>query len=69
MLVRSGRYLGFLPDHYARPMEAQGLLQAVAAQRFFYLCDFLAVWRSAVAPGRAAKVVMDALLQVHGKHP
>jgi DNA-binding transcriptional LysR family regulator len=65
MLVRSGRYLGFLPDHYAQAMEAQGLLQAVAPHRFFYLCDFFAVWRSAVAPGRAARVFIDALLGVH----
>ncbi|ATH12871.1 DNA-binding transcriptional LysR family regulator [Delftia sp. 60] len=65
MLVRSGRYLGFLPDHYAQAMQDQGLLQAVAPHRFFYLCDFFAVWRNAVAPGRAARVFIDALLAVH----
>jgi len=65
MLVRSGRYLGFLPDHYAQAMQDQGLLQAVAPHRFFYLCDFFAVWRNAVAPGRAARVFIDALLSVH----
>ncbi|MDR0227225.1 MAG: LysR family transcriptional regulator [Burkholderiaceae bacterium] len=65
MLVRSGRYLGFLPDHYARSMQDQGLLQAVAPERFFYLCDFFAVWRNAVVPGRAAQGFIDALVDMH----
>ncbi|WP_027016517.1 LysR family transcriptional regulator [Comamonas composti] len=65
LLVRSGGYLGFLPEHYAQPMVDQGLLQAVAPRRFFYICDFFVAWRKAVEPGRAAQMFIDALLELH----
>lgn len=65
-LILSGCYMGFLPDHYARALEAAGRLQAVAPARFHYDCEFVALWRLSPAPSRAAQAFIDCLLAAHG---
>lgn len=65
-LVLSGRYLGFLPDHYAEGFERQGRLQPVGPERFFYRCQFVSLVRRSPAPSRAAQVFAQCLAQVHG---
>lgn len=65
MLVLSGRYLGFLPDHYAKGFEQEGLMQAVAPQRFRYACRFVSVLRRSPAPSRAAQLFQDCLVAAH----
>ena len=49
------------------PREHRAWKAKVQAERIEQrgLCDFFAVWRNAVAPGRAARVFIDALLAVH----
>ncbi|EAY70464.1 Transcriptional regulator, partial [Burkholderia dolosa AU0158] len=42
-LILSGRYLGFLPDHYAESFESNGLMQPIAPQRFNYQCRFVSL--------------------------
>jgi DNA-binding transcriptional LysR family regulator len=65
-LVMSGRYLGFLPDHYAEAFERQGRLQPVGRKRFFYRCQFVSLVRRSPAPSRAAQVFAQCLVQAHG---
>jgi DNA-binding transcriptional LysR family regulator len=67
MLVLSGRYLGFLPDHYAHTFEEQGRLQAVAPRRFQYACRFVSLMRRAPQPPRAAQVFGECLGLAHEK--
>ena len=64
-LVLSGGFLGFLPDHYADGFVRQGLLQAVAPERFFYACQFVALLRRAPQPSRAALLFHDCLVEAH----
>ena len=64
-LVLSGRFLGFLPDHYAAGFVAQGLLQAVAPARFSYACQFVSLLRRSPQPSRAALLFQDCLAAAH----
>ena len=66
-LILSGRYLGFLPDHYAEGFERQGLMQAVLPGQFLYRCQFVSVLRKSPQPPRAAQAFARCLLAAHGK--
>ncbi|OWW22378.1 hypothetical protein AYR66_25665 [Noviherbaspirillum denitrificans] len=65
--ILSGEFLGFLPDHYAKSFEADGLMQAVKPSQFRYECSFLSVIRQSPGPQRVTQVFHDCLLQAHGK--
>ena len=65
-LVLSGRFLGFLPDHYAAVFERAGQMQAVQPAMFFYRCQFVSVLRRSPAPTRAAQAFADCLAMAHG---
>jgi DNA-binding transcriptional LysR family regulator len=64
-LILSGRYLGFLPDHYANSFVATGLLRAVNPNRFKYTCRFASVLRRSPEPSRVIKTFVDCLLKAH----
>jgi DNA-binding transcriptional LysR family regulator len=64
-LVLSGRFLGFLPDHYAGPFEQEGRLRAVSPARFRYECRFASVMRRSPQPSRAARLFAECLQEVH----
>jgi DNA-binding transcriptional LysR family regulator len=66
-LILSGQFLGFLPDHYAKSFEADGLMRAVKPSRFRYDCSFVSAIRHAPSPPRVTQVFHDCLLQAHGK--
>jgi DNA-binding transcriptional LysR family regulator len=65
MLVLSGRFVGFLPDHYAEGFAASGRLRAVAPQTLNYRCRFSCVHRRAPGLPRAAEAFRRTLLRVH----
>ncbi|MFT4191967.1 MAG: LysR family transcriptional regulator [Comamonas sp.] len=65
LLILSGQFLGFLPDHYARRFEQQGRMQAIAPGRFHYACRFVGVLRRSPQPSRAAQLFHDCLRQAH----
>ena len=65
-LILSGRFLGFLPDHYAEAFERQGQMQAVQPAQFFYRCQFVSVLRKSPQPTRAAQAFAQCLLDAHG---
>jgi DNA-binding transcriptional LysR family regulator len=66
-LILSGRYLGFLPDHYAEAFERQGRMQAVQPAQFFYRCQFVSVVRRSPPPPRAAQAFAQCLLDAHSQ--
>ncbi|GAA4427134.1 LysR family transcriptional regulator [Acidovorax lacteus] len=65
-LILSGRYLGFLPDHYAESFERQRQMQAVHPALFFYRCQFVSVLRRSPQPTRAAQAFAQCLVAAHG---
>lgn len=64
-LVLSGRYLGFLPDHYAAPFVAAGQLRALNPSTLNYHCQFVAVWRNSPSLSRAAQAFLQCLRDAH----
>jgi DNA-binding transcriptional LysR family regulator len=64
-LVLSGRYLGFLPDHYAEGFEQRGQLRAVSPRRFRYACRFVSLLRRSPQPSRAAQLFNECLVAAH----
>jgi DNA-binding transcriptional LysR family regulator len=64
-LILSGRYLGFLPDHYAEAFERQGRMQAVKPGEFRYACRFVSLVRKSPEPSRAAQVFQRCLEMAH----
>ncbi|MDD0815428.1 LysR family transcriptional regulator [Curvibacter sp. HBC28] len=64
-LILSGRYLGFLPDHYAEAFERRGLMQALAPERLQYSCQFVSLLRRSPQPGRAAQCFYECLVKAH----
>ncbi len=64
-LILSGRFLGFLPDHYASDFVRNGQMHALRPALFRYLCQFLAILRRSPEPSRAARVFQACLIQAH----
>lgn len=65
MLVLSGCYLGFLPDHYAAEFMRQGLMRRVPNAQYAYDVRFVAVSRRSPRPSRLTGTFLDALRRAH----
>jgi len=61
----SGRYLGYLPDHYAKPFIEQGLIRSLGVDTFQYRCHFQAIVRHAPKPSRVLQTFLDCLTEAH----
>ncbi|NRR29338.1 LysR family transcriptional regulator [Oxalobacteraceae bacterium] len=64
-LILSGKYLGFLPDHYARGFVADGKMRALNPPLFRYECDFVSILRGSPRPSRVALAFRQCLLAAH----
>lgn len=65
-LIASGRYLGFLPDHYARRFETEGLIVAVPNEGFDYRCEWHGAVRRHPEADRLASAFLERLVATHG---
>ncbi len=63
--LRSGRYLGYLPDHYAKRFVEQGQIRPIATHTFQYECEFEAIVRRSPKPTRIVDAFLQCLLQAH----
>ncbi len=64
-LILSGRFVGFLPNHYADTFVQRGLMRAIHPSTLHYACDFVSVLRRSPQPARAAQAFHQALLVAH----
>ncbi len=64
-LILSGKYLGFLPDHYAESFVRAGRMRAVKPELFHYACDFFSIERRSPQPTRVTRAFQDCLRQAH----
>lgn len=69
MLVMSGGFLGFLPDHYAAPFVREGRMKAVAPGVLHYRCRFLCIHRYEPPPTRSAEAFRQCLVDAHAAQP
>ena len=65
-LILSGKYLGFLPDHYAESFVAGGKMRALDPGQFRYECSFVAIMRRSPQPSRITRAFQQCLLTAHG---
>ena len=65
LLILSGRYVGFLPDHYAAGFEREGLIERVAHPDCKYSVRFVALTRRSPQPSRSVQAFLDALKAAH----
>ncbi|MDO9195264.1 LysR family transcriptional regulator [Rhodoferax sp.] len=64
-LILSGRYLGFLPDHYAEGFVRNGQMRAVKPALFRYDCSFFSIVRRSPQPSRVTRAFQECLVQAH----
>jgi DNA-binding transcriptional LysR family regulator len=64
-LVLSGRYLGYLPEHYAAGFVGEGKMRALLPDTFQYVCRFSAILRHSPAPSRVVATMLSALTAAH----
>jgi DNA-binding transcriptional LysR family regulator len=64
-LILSGRYLGFLPDHYAESFVREGRLRALQPQVFNYRCSFFGIVRASPQAARVTLAFQACLHQAH----
>ena len=64
-LVLSGRYVGYLPEHYAESFVQRGTMRALRPDTFQYVCEFSAIVRRSPPPSRTVQTLLDALVTAH----
>ena len=64
-LILSGKYLGFLPDHYAQGFVHAGQMRSVKPEQFRYECSFFSIVRRSPEPSRATSTFRDCLQRAH----
>ena len=64
-LILSGRFLGFLPDHYAHSFVQTRQMQAVRPDLFRYDCEFFAITRRSPELARSTRALLACLEEAH----
>ncbi len=65
VLLLSGHYIGFLPDHVAKPFVAKGQLRALAPKLTSYQTSLGAIVRKHSEPARKTELFLNCLLEAH----
>jgi len=65
-LILSGRFLGFLPDHYAEGFVRAGQMRTVQPDLFRYACRFSGITRRSPTPSRVTQLFRECLVRAHG---
>ncbi|WP_299396092.1 LysR family transcriptional regulator [Pelagibius sp.] len=65
-LILSGRYLGFLPDHYAEPFVQTREMWRLRPDIYHYQSDHAAILRRSPRPSRLVKEFLGCLQRAHG---
>lgn len=64
-LILSGKFIGFLPTHYAEAFEARGLIGRVGQDQFCYDAEFFVITRRSAQPCRASSLFKQCLIAAH----
>lgn len=66
VLILSGGWLGYLPDHVAAPFIAQGRMRTLAPTRLSYRTTLAATVRRGADAGRRVALFRQCLIEAHG---
>ena len=64
-LILSGRYIGFLPDHFAKRFVERGEMHCLRPDVYHYRSDHAAIVRHAPKPSRLVQEFLNCMLQAH----
>ena len=64
-MIISRRYLGFLPDHYARRFEEAAMIRRIPSETFSYHCEWHVARARATDPGRITSRFVEILQSIH----
>ena len=62
-LILSGRFLGYLPDHYAEPWVAAGEMRSLLPDQLTYLAPFELAFADNVSQRRPARIMIEEVLR------
>lgn len=65
ILIMSGRYIGFLPDHLAQPFIERRQMRALKTDTLHYRTQFAIITRKRPEPNRITRVLRDTLVTEH----
>ncbi|WP_137392180.1 LysR family transcriptional regulator [Rhodoligotrophos defluvii] len=65
LLVLSGRFIGYLPGHYAREWVAGGQMRPILPDRLFYENVFYCMFRKRQSPNKIIKQFVRDLKEAH----
>ncbi|WP_417691642.1 LysR family transcriptional regulator [Roseibium sp.] len=65
MLIQSGQYLGFLPEHYAQPLVETGALVPILPEEISYTCTFSLILRKGYRQTETLKTFIGDFVQAH----
>ena len=65
--VMSGRYIGFLPEHYARAWVESGALRRLSSEAVLYVCVFDMILRSGYRQTQVVETFAGDLRSAYGK--
>ena len=65
-LILSGRYIGFLPDHYAKNFVERGEMRRIRSDIYHYQSDHTAIVRYTPKPSRLVETFLECLRRAHG---
>ena len=65
--LMSGRYIGFLPVHYAQSWADRGLLRRLGGEAVLYVCVFDLILRRGYRPTQVVETFTDDLRNAYGK--
>jgi DNA-binding transcriptional LysR family regulator len=69
ILILSGAYLGYLPEHYAAAWQAQGLVRSLLPQELAYEALFVLITRRGSASVAVVRQFVDDLIQSLASSP
>ncbi len=65
LLIQSGEYVGFLPDHYAKHFVSDGVFKCIDSKTYSYQCQFAVINCKANKPTRMAQELLRHLTASH----
>lgn len=64
-LILSGKFVGFLPDHYAAFFVQQNKMRVIQPELFQYQCEYACVLHRSPSRQRVVKVFYECLMAAH----
>ncbi len=65
VLIKSGQYLGFLPDHMAKPFIISKQMKPVEPNKTRYISTSVAIVRNKPLPSRKVREFLNYLKSAH----